>query len=155
MTMHCAGSQENRLREDIERLAGEIGERNFEHYRKLLEAAAFIEQSFQAVGYRPVRQEYEAQGQRFATIEVELLGQDRPQEILIVGAHYDTERGSPGLTITPQALRLSWRSRGSSRINRSHEHYGLSPSLMKSAPSCGPRRWEVASMPGAVENDTR
>ena len=96
MTMHCAGSQENRLREDIERLAGEIGERTFEHYRKLLEAAAFIEQSFQAVGYRPVRQEYEAQGQRFANIEVELLGQDRPQEILIVGAHYDTERGSPG-----------------------------------------------------------
>jgi Zn-dependent M28 family amino/carboxypeptidase len=86
----------NRLREDIERLAGEIGERNFEHYRKLLEAAAFIEQSFQAVGYRPVRQEYEAQGQRFANIEVELLGQDRPQEILIVRAHYDTERGSPG-----------------------------------------------------------
>jgi Zn-dependent M28 family amino/carboxypeptidase len=29
-------------------------------------------------------------------ISLELLGQDRPQEILIVGAHYDTERGSPG-----------------------------------------------------------
>jgi Zn-dependent M28 family amino/carboxypeptidase len=27
---------------------------------------------------------------------VELLGQARPQEVLIVGAHYDTERGSPG-----------------------------------------------------------
>jgi Zn-dependent M28 family amino/carboxypeptidase len=63
---------------------------------KLLEAAAFIERSFQAVGYRPVRQEYEAQGQRFANIEVELLGQDHPQEVLIVGAHYDTQRGSPG-----------------------------------------------------------
>ncbi len=96
MAMRCADSQENRLRQDIERLAGEIGERNFEHYPKLLEAAAFIEQSFEAVGYRPVRQEYEAQGQRFANIEVELLGQDRPQEVLIVGAHYDTERGSPG-----------------------------------------------------------
>ena len=94
--MRCADSQESRLRLDIERLAGEIGERNFEHYPKLLEAAAFIEQSFEAVGYRPVRQEYEAQGQRFANIEVELLGQDRPQEVLIVGAHYDTERGSPG-----------------------------------------------------------
>lgn len=96
MRMHVAGPQENRLRQDIERLAGEIGERKFEHYRKLLEAAAFIEQSFQAVGYKPVRQEYEAQGQGFANIEVELLGQDRPQEVLIVGAHYDTERGSPG-----------------------------------------------------------
>jgi hypothetical protein len=86
MTIRCAESQEIRLRQDIERLAGEIGERNFEHYPKLLEAA----------GYRPVREEYEAQGQRFANIEVERLGQDHPQEILVVGAHYVTERGSPG-----------------------------------------------------------
>lgn len=88
-----------------ERLAGEIDERNFEHYPKLLEAAAFIEQSFEAVGYRPVRQEYEAQGQRFANIEVELLGQDRPQEVLVVGAHYDTSVARRGPTIMPQALR--------------------------------------------------
>jgi hypothetical protein len=32
MTMHCADSQKNGLRQDIERLAGEIGERNFEHF---------------------------------------------------------------------------------------------------------------------------
>jgi hypothetical protein len=135
MTIRCAGSQEHRLRQDIERLAGEIGERNCEYYPKLLEAAAFIEQSFEAAGYRPVRQEYEAQGQRFANIEVELLGQDYPQEILVVGAHYDTERGSPGATIMPQALRHSWRSHASLQINRSHGRYASSPSLMRSVRS--------------------
>jgi Zn-dependent M28 family amino/carboxypeptidase len=91
-----AAPQEERLRQNIDRLAGEIGERNFEHYSKLLEAAAFIEHSFEEVGYRSMRQEYEARGMRFANIEVELQGQDLPQEIVIVGAHYDTERGSPG-----------------------------------------------------------
>jgi Zn-dependent M28 family amino/carboxypeptidase len=91
-----ADPQEQRLRQDIDRLAGEIGERNLQHYPRLLEAAAFIEHSFEEMGYRPMRQEYEAQGMRFANIEVEFRGQDLPQEIIVVGAHYDTERGSPG-----------------------------------------------------------
>jgi Zn-dependent M28 family amino/carboxypeptidase len=96
MKMTTTDAQEKRLRQDIAKLAGEIGERNLDHYPKLLEAAAFIEDSFQQAGYKPMRQEYEARGLRFANLEVEVQGQDSPREIIVVGAHYDTERGSPG-----------------------------------------------------------
>lgn len=84
------------LRRDIDYLAGVIGERNVYCYPKLCEAAAFIEESFRQSGYRPVRQEYEARDKKFFNIEVEIRGEDLAHEIIVVGAHYDTERGSPG-----------------------------------------------------------
>jgi Zn-dependent M28 family amino/carboxypeptidase len=88
--------QEEGLRQYIDRLASSIGERNIYRYPKLCEAAAFIEQSFLDAGYQPRRQEYQARGKRFANIEAEITGQDYPQDIVIIGAHYDTVRGSPG-----------------------------------------------------------
>jgi hypothetical protein len=66
------------LRQDIGRLAGAIGERNLDHYAKLNEAATFIEQSLRQTGHVPMRQEYEARGMRFANVEIELRGVDRP-----------------------------------------------------------------------------
>jgi Zn-dependent M28 family amino/carboxypeptidase len=42
------------------------------------------------------RQEYEFQGDTFANLEVELVGGERPEEVLVVGAHYDTVAGAPG-----------------------------------------------------------
>jgi Zn-dependent M28 family amino/carboxypeptidase len=94
--MSLLDSQEAILRQDIGCLAGVIGERNLDHYAELNEAATFIEQSLWQAGHVPVRQEYEARGMRFANVEAELRGVDHPQEIIIIGAHYDTARGSPG-----------------------------------------------------------
>ena len=88
--------QQERLRQDVDRLAGIIGERNVYRYSKLCETAEFIEQSFRESGYQSVRQEYEALGQNFANVVVEIVGHEMPQEIVVIGAHYDTERGSPG-----------------------------------------------------------
>lgn len=88
--------QEEWLRQAVDALAGGIGERNVYCYPKLCEAAAFIEQSFREAGYQPTRYEYHARGKSFANIEAEIRGQDSPHEIIIIGAHYDTARGSPG-----------------------------------------------------------
>jgi Zn-dependent M28 family amino/carboxypeptidase len=88
--------QQERIRQDVDRLAGVIGERNVYRYSRLCETAAFIEESFRESGYHPARQEYEAAGQNFANVEVEIVGRETPQEIVVIGAHYDTERGSPG-----------------------------------------------------------
>jgi Zn-dependent M28 family amino/carboxypeptidase len=88
--------QEQYLRQAVEGLAAGIGERNVYCYPKLCEAAAFIEQSFRDAGYEPTRHEYQAHDKSFANIEAEIRGQDSPQEIIIIGAHYDTARGSPG-----------------------------------------------------------
>jgi Zn-dependent M28 family amino/carboxypeptidase len=88
--------QEEWLRHTVDALAGGIGERNVYCYPKLCDAAAFIEGSFRDAGYEPTCQEYQARGKSFANIEAEIAGQDSPQEIVVVGAHYDSARGSPG-----------------------------------------------------------
>src|SRR5205814_4801154 len=82
------------LRADVQKLAGEIGERNLWHYQRLNAAADFIENSFSRVGLRPRRDSYEIHGQACHNIEMEIPGA-RP-EILLIGAHYDSVFGSPG-----------------------------------------------------------
>ena len=57
-----SSQQEERLRQDVDRLAHGIGERNVYRYAELCEAAAFIEQSLRDAGYQPMCQEYQMQG---------------------------------------------------------------------------------------------
>jgi hypothetical protein len=82
------------LRASVEKLAGEIGERNMWHYPQLNAAADFIENSFSRAGLRTRRDSYDMQGQACHNIEAEIAGA-RP-EILLIGAHYDSVFGSPG-----------------------------------------------------------
>ncbi|NIO04213.1 MAG: M28 family peptidase [Proteobacteria bacterium] len=84
------------LRQDVEKLAGEIGERNLGLYRGLAAAADYLEVSFTKTGSEVHRQEYEVAGMTCANIEVEIPGSDQAGEIVIVGAHYDSVDGSPG-----------------------------------------------------------
>ena len=51
------------LRANVQKLAGEIGERNMWHYAQLNAAADFIEDSFSRAGLRTRRDSYEMQGQ--------------------------------------------------------------------------------------------
>jgi Zn-dependent M28 family amino/carboxypeptidase len=82
------------LRADVQKLAGEIGERNMWHYTQLNAAADFIENSFSRADLRPRRDSYELRGHACRNIEVEITG-IRP-EVLLIGAHYDSVFGSPG-----------------------------------------------------------
>jgi len=82
------------LRADVQKLAGEIGERNMWHYAQLNAAADFIENSFSQAGLHPRRDSYELRGQACHNIEAEIPG-TRP-EVLLIGAHYDSVFGSPG-----------------------------------------------------------
>lgn len=82
------------LTADVQKLAGEIGERNLQHYAQLNAAADFIEGSFSRAGLQPRRDTYELQGRACHNIEAEIRG-GRPQ-ILVIGAHYDSVFGSPG-----------------------------------------------------------
>ena len=82
------------LHADVQKLAGEIGERNMWHYPQLNAAADFVENSFSRAGLRPRRDSYELRGQTCHNIEVEIRGA-RP-EIILIGAHYDSVFGSPG-----------------------------------------------------------
>jgi peptidase M28-like protein len=82
------------LHADVQKLAGEIGERNMWHYPQLNAAADFIEDSLARAGLHPRRDSYELRGQACHNIETEGPGV-RP-EIILIGAHYDSVFGSPG-----------------------------------------------------------
>ena len=84
------------LRADVEMLAGEIGERNHAHPRELLRALEYIERRLGASGDRPQRESYDAAGQSFANAFVDRRGQRSPEQVVVVGAHYDSVLGSPG-----------------------------------------------------------
>ena len=86
----------DRLKVHVESLAGKIGERNFWNYQALQDSARYIEQTFKAMGYPVGVQEYQIQQMDFRNLGVEVEGQDRSGEIIVVGAHYDSVHGSPG-----------------------------------------------------------
>src|SRR5215475_12967699 len=82
------------LRANVQKLAGEIGERNMWHYAQLNAAADFIENSFSRARLRTRRDSYEIGGQPCHNIEAEIPG-NRP-EVIVIGGHYDSVFGSPG-----------------------------------------------------------
>jgi Peptidase family M28 len=91
------------LRADVQKLAGEIGERNMWHYPQLNAAVDFIEDSFSRAGLRPRRDTYEVRGQACHNIEAEIPGRalqgaavSSPPSVIVIGAHYDSVFGSPG-----------------------------------------------------------
>ena len=86
----------NPLIRHVERLAGEIGERNVYRPATLDAAARYIGSEFAGMGYVVNRQTYLAQGVECANLEVALPGQRWPDESIVIGAHYDTVSGSPG-----------------------------------------------------------
>jgi Zn-dependent M28 family amino/carboxypeptidase len=77
-------------------LASRIGERNLYQYDRLQAAANYIEGCLRGLGYTVSRQAYEAKERKFYNLETEIRGSDKPLEVVIVGAHYDTHRNSPG-----------------------------------------------------------
>lgn len=85
-----------RLEGDVRRLAGEIGERNMWHFERLEQAAKYIEYELRTAGWAVGAQEYELQGRRPRNIVAEIAGSESPQEIVLIGAHYDSVMGSPG-----------------------------------------------------------
>jgi len=82
------------LRGDVQKLAGEIGERNMWHYVQLNAAADYIEKSFSGAGLHPRRDSYEVRGQPCHNLEAGISG--ALPEIILIGAHYDSVSGSPG-----------------------------------------------------------
>jgi hypothetical protein len=82
------------LQGHVQKLAGDIGERNMNRYPALLAAAEYIEQSFSTLALPRRRDTYELRGRSCHNLEVEVPGESR--EILVIGAHYDSVDTSPG-----------------------------------------------------------
>ena len=84
------------LRDHIATLAGQIGERNVWQPVALQAAADYIRREWEAQGYIVAAQTYTAMEQTCANLEITIPGGIRSEEIVLIGAHYDTVPGSPG-----------------------------------------------------------
>jgi Zn-dependent M28 family amino/carboxypeptidase len=84
------------LRRDVEHLAATIGERNLNRYPALVKAADYIEAELADARYTPQRQKYLVRGMECSNVEVEIIGAKHPEEIVLIGAHYDSAPGTPG-----------------------------------------------------------
>lgn len=85
-----------RLRAHVLRLAGDIGERNVWRPDALHAAADYIRKEWHNQGYEVAVQRYTAYDVTSENLEVILPGIERPDEIILIGAHYDSVQGSPG-----------------------------------------------------------
>ena len=84
------------LKRHVEVFGREIGERNIYHPEKLYEAADYIRNVWEEQGFRVESQKYHAQGVLSENLWVEVPGKVLADEIVIVGAHYDSVMGAPG-----------------------------------------------------------
>jgi Zn-dependent M28 family amino/carboxypeptidase len=83
-----------RLSEDLDALAGAIGERSDVRPQALAAAAQHIERRWRAAGLEPWREEFAVAGKPYANLVAETVG--TAGDWLVVGAHYDSVAGSPG-----------------------------------------------------------
>jgi Zn-dependent M28 family amino/carboxypeptidase len=88
---------ERNVRRHVQALAGAIAERNHARPQAYRQADIYVAEAFGRAGYSPRSlQERRVDGVKVHNIEAELLGTNRPAEILVIGAHYDSEEECPG-----------------------------------------------------------
>jgi Zn-dependent M28 family amino/carboxypeptidase len=101
-----ADSLRERLFRHVEVLAGEIGPRPPERVHALQAASAYIEREFVGIGDSVRREEYVALERPVWNLVVERMGTAKPDEIVVVGAHYDTLECTPGADDNASAVAM-------------------------------------------------
>lgn len=99
-SFRALSSSEQILRDRLENhmfmLAEIIGERNIWNYSKLEASADYIERTLADSGYKVKSQEFTIENKTVRNIDTEITGTSIPEEIVLIGAHYDSVIGSPG-----------------------------------------------------------
>jgi len=90
------GSVRKRLEAIVRVLAERIGPRTLQDPVNLNAAADFITRSLESSGHAVTFHSYEVQGVTVRNIIAERRGNEDPDRVLVVGAHYDTAKGTPG-----------------------------------------------------------
>lgn len=78
------------LQQIVTTLATTIGPRHIHVPEKLAAAVDYISTTLQSLGYNVVKQEVIVENVPCFNIEVEKMGTELPEEIIIIGAHYDS-----------------------------------------------------------------
>lgn len=85
-----------RLKKHVQVLSEDIGERTVFRFSALEASAQYIEDQFRSYEHDVLFQEFEVDGKVVKNLEVVVPGMSAPDEIIVVGAHYDSVYGSPG-----------------------------------------------------------
>ncbi len=86
----------SRLRKHVETISRDFGTRGAHQNGALAQVADYIENELQRAGLTVMRHTYEAKNGMFTNLEVQISGTRNQQEIVVVGAHMDSQRRSPG-----------------------------------------------------------
>lgn len=77
-------------------LAGDIGQRNIWTMSSMDASVQYLTSVMAGIGYKVSKQPFESEGITSLNLEVEIPGAKVPEEIVVVGAHYDSVIGCPG-----------------------------------------------------------
>jgi hypothetical protein len=86
---------EDELRAHVQKLAGEIVNRSVYYPDGLRAAEQYIDEQLISAGYEIDRQTYEVTGVHCSNFAIEIKGEKFPEEIIVIGAHYDSVDDSP------------------------------------------------------------
>ena len=84
------------LKEDIKTISFDIGARNSGQYENLNATKIFLEKTLNQAGYKTKSVDYKINGRSYYNLETERLGTEKPQEIVVIGSHYDTAFSTRG-----------------------------------------------------------
>ena len=88
---------EGRLRGHVEQLAGPLAPRNLEHPERYDAARAYLREHLESIGgYELTEVAVPGPRGRAYNLVAERRGQTRPDEIVVIGAHYDSWHTTPG-----------------------------------------------------------
>jgi hypothetical protein len=87
-----------RLRADVEAIAGSIGVRSTYNARELAQTALWLKSSLESMGHPVHDHSFPTRGAASPNLEIVITGTDPvlANEIVLVGAHYDSYHGTPG-----------------------------------------------------------
>ncbi len=86
----------HRLYKHVEHLSVHIGSRSVYEYDKITATKYYIVSCLEDFGFVPELQSYNYDGKEYSNIIVSIKGARFPDEVVIIGAHYDSVYGTPG-----------------------------------------------------------
>lgn len=87
---------ESNLRLHVDRMAGLIGPRTLQRPKTIVATTGYISGQWRTMGYEVAEEHYDAIGDRATNLIVQQVGNKRNNQIVLLGAHYDTVPTTPG-----------------------------------------------------------
>ena len=85
-----------KLYQDVQVLSVDIGDRSLSYHTHLEQAAEYIKEYMKVSGYKTENQIYQMNHRDYRNVIAIKPGKRKPQEVIVIGAHYDTVLGTPG-----------------------------------------------------------